>query len=177
MHRHHHGRFLSLARAWRHAGVAALLVPALLAGGPVSAQDPAAEPEDAAGAAVGPKLPPRVRGLLLEEMAAVLEATQRILDALVRGEAATVAEQAQAIHDSFILEQEMTDADRQALLAAVPPAFVERDQAFHELAADLAAAGRDGDDARQRELFAAMVEACAGCHARYATNLFPAFVE
>jgi len=175
MPRHCHAHHLSEAPGWGRAGAAALLALALVAGKPAAAQDAAVDA--AAAEAVGPKLPQRVRGILLEEMAAVLGATQQILDALVRGEDATVAEQAQAIHDSFILEQEMTDADRQALLAAVPSAFVERDQAFHQLAADLAAAGRDGDDARQHELFQAMVEACAGCHARYATNLFPGFDE
>lgn len=130
-----------------------------------------------AGEAVGPLLPPNVRAMLLEEMAAVLGATQMILDALVRGEDATVAEEAQAIHDSFILEQQMTDADMQALLAAAPPEFVELDGAFHQLAADLAEAARAGEQARQRGLFGEMVEACAVCHARFAANLFPGFTE
>lgn len=128
-------------------------------------------------APVGPKLPPKVRGLLLQEMNAVLGATHEILDALVRGEDSVVAEKAQAIHDSFILKQEMTAADRKALKKAVPPAFVERDRAFHELTGRLADAGRKGDAARQRELFADMVDACAACHARYATNRFPGFAD
>lgn len=126
---------------------------------------------------VGPKLPPKVRGLLLQEMNAVLGATQDILDALVRGQDAVVAERAQAIHDSFILKQEMTAGDRQALQAAVPEAFIERDRAFHDLTGRLAEAARRGDAARQRALYADMVEACAACHARYATNRFPGFAD
>jgi hypothetical protein len=157
--------------------VSAALVLALFTGGPVPAADAPSGPDDGVVEPVGPQLPARVRGLLLEEMGALLGAAQQILDALVRGEDAVVAEQAQAMHDSFILAQQMTDADRQALLDAVPPAFVTRDRAFHELAASLAAAARAGDGARQRALFASMIDACADCHAAHATNLFPGFVE
>jgi len=138
---------------------------AVLAASPVLAEP---EPEP-----VGPKLPAKVRGLLLQEMNAVLEATHDILDALVRGQDDVVAEKAQAIHDSFILKQEMTAADRRALKKAVPAAFVKRDKAFHELTAELAGAARDGDRARQRRLFGEMTEACTACHARYAPNRFP----
>ena len=131
-----------------------------------AAGEPPAEP-------VGPQLPDRVRGLLLQEMNAILGASQRILDALVRGQHGVVAEQAQAIHDSFILEQKMTKADRQALLEAVPDSFVARDRAFHELTGELAAAARAEEAARERELFADMVEACTACHARHAGDRFP----
>lgn len=155
-------RFAKMTSALAAALVLASAVPG-------AAQD-GAEP-------VGPKLPPKVRGLLLQEMNAVLGATHEILDALVRGQDAVVAEKARAIHDSFILKQEMTPADRQALKEAVPEAFVERDQAFHALTGRLAKAARRGDAARQQALFADMVEACAACHARYATNRFPAFAE
>ena len=155
----------------RFAKTTAVLATALVvvSMAPVTAQE-APEP-------VGPKLPPKVRGLLLQEMNAVLGATHEILDALVRGQDAVVAEKAQAIHDSFILKQEMTAADRQALKQAAPKAFVERDRAFHGLTGRLAEAARQGDAARQRALFADMVDACAACHARYATNRFPDLAE
>lgn len=123
--------------------------------------------------AAGLALPPNLRALLIEEMLAVLEASENILDALVRGQDERVAENAQAIHDSFILEQRMTDADREALHAAVPHAFIERDEAFHELSAELAEAARQGDRPRQVELFGQLIEACVDCHAAHATNRFP----
>ena len=131
----------------------------------------------AAAEPVGPKLPPKVRGLLIQEMNAILEASREILDALVRGRDEVVAEKARAIHDSFILKQEMTEADREALRQAVPKAFVQRDRAFHELTGELAEAGREGDDARQRRLFGRMVDQCAACHARYAHDRFPGLQE
>lgn len=126
---------------------------------------------------VGPKLPPRVRGLLVQEMVAVLEATREIVAAIVRGEDNVVAQRAQAIHDSFILQQEMTEADRRALIDAVPGDFVQRDRAFHALTGELAEAARQGNGPRQRELFARMIEACVACHSRYATDRFPGLAE
>lgn len=122
---------------------------------------------------VGPKLPDRVRGLLIQEMNAIQRASEEILDALVRGRDEVVAEKAQGIHDSFILKQEMTESDREALMEAVPKEFVQRDRAFHELTGELATAGREGDGARQRELFGEMIDACTACHARYAHDRFP----
>jgi len=134
---------------------------------PTSAEQPA-EP-------LGPKLPDGVRALLIREMNAVLGASQEILAALVRGQDEVVAERAQAIHDSFILQQEMTQAQREALLAAVPEAFVERDRAFHEVSGQLAQAARAGDTTRQQQLFGEIVDACVACHKRYATDRFSGF--
>jgi len=130
---------------------------------------------ESADSAVGSQLPPRVRGLLVQEMSAVLDATKSILDAMVRGQDDGVATNAQAIHDSFIMEQSMTAADRQALLDTVPQAFLERDQAFHGISARLAQAARDGDKQGQMMLFKELINACTDCHSRYASDRFPDF--
>lgn len=126
---------------------------------------------------VGPRLPSNVRALLLEEMNAILLASQEILDAMVRGDHETVAINAQAIHDSFILRQKMTDEDRQALRNAVPDSFVQQDQAFHTLTAKLAAAARNGDHSKQKILFDEMLGSCIACHERYAHDRFPNLVD
>lgn len=153
------------------ATAAALTLALSLAGGaPSQEAAPQTQP-------VGPKLTEKLRDMLRREMNAVLSAGLQIQDALVRGEDARVAELAQSIHDSFILAQEMTPEDRADLRAAVPAAFVERDQAFHELTGELAAAARESDGARQRQLFGEVVTACAACHERYATDRFPAFAD
>lgn len=122
---------------------------------------------------VGAQLPPKVRGLLIQEMQAILGATQAIQAAIVQGDHETVASKAQAIHDSFIMDQQMTAVDKQALLAAVPDAFLERDKAFHELSAQLAQAGHDRDTTRELRQFSEMIDGCVGCHTRYATARFP----
>lgn len=122
---------------------------------------------------VGDKLPPEVRSLLIQEMQAILQASQQIQAAIVQGDHETVAEQAQAIHDSFIMEQQMTAADEQALLEAVPEAFLKRDKALHELSAELSEAGHDQDTARQLQQFSKMTQSCVDCHSQYATSRFP----
>lgn len=124
---------------------------------------------------VGSNLPPKVRGLLIQEMNAVLDASETILGALARGQDQVVAEKAQAIHDSFIMKQEMTDADKKALVNSVPATFLEKDKAFHELSARLAEAARKEDKARQRQLFAEMIDACTACHSEHARDRFPGF--
>lgn len=126
---------------------------------------------------VGPDLPPKIRALLIKEMNAILGATQTVLGALVRGQHQVVAEQAKAIHESFILKQAMTETDRRALLNAVPQAFVERDRSFHALSAELAEAAKRRDSREQQRLLAELVQACVECHAQHAAGRFPGFEQ
>jgi len=79
----------------------------LIAGGLMAFTGIAAA-QDAAPVNVGDKLPTNVRVLLIQEMQAVLTATQTILEGIVKGQHELVAEKAQGIHDSFILKQKMT---------------------------------------------------------------------
>lgn len=126
---------------------------------------------------VASQLTPRLQDLLRQEMVSIQAAGQEILAALVAGDDARVGRLAQQIHDSFILRQSMTAEDKQDLMAVVPEAFVQRDKAFHQLAAQLAQAARAGDRAAQHASFAEMIQACSGCHARYARDRFSAYVE
>ena len=118
-------------------------------------------------------LPPKVKTLLIQEMNALRGATEKILSALIMGQSEIVAVNAQAIHDSFILKQQMTEEDKRALLKAVPEGFVTRDKAFHQLSARLAQAAREKDGAQQVRLFNEMVDACIACHRNYAADRFP----
>jgi hypothetical protein len=159
-------RNILLAAALSTIGMAA----ARAADSPADATHAVSEASDRA---VGSRLPPKLRGLLIQEMRALLDASKQILDALVRGQDDLVARNAQGIHDSFILEQGMSDADRQAFHDSVPHAFIERDEAFHGLSERLAEAARAGDGPRQRQLFTEMLGACVACHAAHATDRFP----
>ncbi|MCL4685672.1 cytochrome c [Myxococcota bacterium] len=124
---------------------------------------------------LAPKLTPKLQDLLRQEMLSVQQASQDILLALVSGDDARVAERAQKIHDSFILQQSMTPEDRAHLMAVAPEDFVTRDRAFHGLSAELATAARAGDRPAQRERFRRMIDSCVECHERYATDRFPEF--
>ncbi len=124
---------------------------------------------------VGPKLTPKLKKLLAEEMRAVNHASQQIVAALAAGDHAAVAKAAQQIHDSFILEKKLTDKDKRDLEAAVPPAFLALDGAFHQMAAKLAETARHKDGDLQTYYFGRMIEMCQTCHSRFASDRFPAF--
>lgn len=142
------------------------LLTALLLGLSLSTGSMAAEP-------VTPKLTDKLSQLLKEEMRSVQAAMTAIHSAMVMGQHETVAENAQRIHDSFILAQSMTDQDRKDLMSAVPEDFVKLDQEFHELSASLAEAGRNENTEQQHKLFGEMTRNCIQCHSTYVSDRFP----
>lgn len=123
---------------------------------------------------VAPKLTPKLQKLIAQEMVAILQASQQIVAAQVAGDHALVAKSAQSMHDSFILDRNLTAQDRHALETTLPPAFLELDGAFHRMAAKLAEAARHKDAELQNYYFGRMLEACGTCHRQYATDQFPA---
>lgn len=124
---------------------------------------------------IGSELPPDVRVLLIQEMVAILGATQTITDAMVRGEDRVVAQEAQRIHDSFILAQELTEEQHDALVSVASEEFLRKDEALHEMSASLAEAARAGNKTEQREIFSQMLDACVACHTEHAAKRFPGF--
>jgi len=131
----------------------------------------------AEGTPVGEQLPTRLRELLQEEMRALLVASHEIQDALIAGDSATVADRAQAMHDSFILEQSLSEGDVEVLHSVFPHDFQELDRELHGLAATLAEQARAGHDPALAQTFGRMIENCVACHSRYAANAFPMFKE
>ncbi|HSH47820.1 MAG TPA: cytochrome c [Halomonas sp.] len=138
---------------------------ALLASLALSATAVAAEP-------VGPNLTEKLRGLLVKEMVEIESAMQETYSAIIQGRHDEVAQKGQAIHDSFILEQSLTEQDEQDLVAAVPEEFLQMDAHFHQLAAALAEAGKQQDTLAQVNTFNRMTESCVACHSRYVTDRF-----
>ena len=126
----------------------------------------------AAAEDVTSELNPKLRGLLQKEMIGIEAAMKDIYSAIIRGNHGLVNEKGQAIHDSFILAQELTDEDRQALKAAVPRAFLKLDQKFHKQAEKLAEAGKEKNTGKQKQLFDRMTDACVSCHSRFVNERF-----
>lgn len=152
-----------LLQIWRQcrAVVSATLLGSMALIGAVNAAEP-----------VGPELTPKLRGLLVKEMIEVEAAMQETYSAIVQGNHAEVAQKGQAIHDSFILEQSLTEQDRQDLKAAVPTEFLQMDERLHRLSASLAEAGRQENTREQVNIFSRMTESCVACHSRYVTDRF-----
>ena len=107
---------------------------------------------------IGPKLTPKLQDLLQREMISILDASHRILDGLIMGDYAAVAEQARAIERSFIMEQSMTEEDRRDLMAVLPAEFVDLDRSFHETAANVAEAAQNNDPARAHAAFDQIID-------------------
>ena len=141
--------------------VAAGLLGSLALNGAVIAAEP-----------VGPDLTEKLRGLLAKEMIEIETAMKATYSAIIQGRHDEVAQKGQAIHDSFILKQSLTKQDQQDLKAAVPEEFLQMDKYFHQLAAELAEAGKQQDTQAQAETFNRMTESCVACHSRYVTDRF-----
>ena len=122
---------------------------------------------------VTPKLTEKLDRLLREEMRSIQTAMGQIHSAIVMGQHDQVAKHAQDIHDSFILQQSLTEQDRKDLMSAVPEGFIKLDKEFHQLAASLAEAGRNDDTEKQHQLFGKMTGNCIQCHSTYVSDRFP----
>ena len=130
----------------------------------------AAEPHDPPATA---ELSPATRALIIAEMQAMAQAMGRIHTAVVSGDHATVSDEARKIHDSFVLKQELSAAQREELGAKLPAGFIAADRAFHVLARNLAQAGEHHDATLQRLWFQEMTRACQSCHIDHAGTRFP----
>lgn len=122
-------------------------------------------------------LDPRIRNFLQEEMTEIESAMHTILSAIVHGQHDIVQAKGKAIHDSFILARSLSEEDRRALRAALPDGFVELDQAFHGLAAELSQSGAEQDSAAQLGLFQKMTNSCLSCHQTYAPDRFSGLAQ
>ncbi|MBA1145616.1 cytochrome c [Ectothiorhodospiraceae bacterium WFHF3C12] len=122
---------------------------------------------------VTPKLTDKLRGLLQAEMQQIDQAMRDIYTAIISGDHETVADRARAVHESFILKQSLTPADRKDLVQAVPKDFLARDKAFHATALKLAEAGERRETRAELRHFERMTRQCTGCHARYVSDRFP----
>ncbi|MDY6979492.1 MAG: hypothetical protein SV201_06390 [Pseudomonadota bacterium] len=116
---------------------------------------------------------PELRGLLQQEMQALQEALATISTALPQGQWHTVADTAGQIHDSFILQQQLSADDRKTLHQTLPADFIQRDRAFHQQAKKLQQAAESQDAELSLFYYSKMVESCVSCHSRFATHRFP----
>lgn len=127
------------------------------------------------GAAVGPKLTPKLRQLLKVEMTEIMKSTGEITRAVATGDHATIEKEATAVADGFILKRSLTEQDRKDLKGAVPTAFLKLDTTFHRTAAKLALAAKSRNPELEGFYLSKMLGYCVSCHTSYAANRFDGF--
>lgn len=119
------------------------------------------------------KLSPQLHHLLRAEMGAVQKAVVSLVPAIASGDWATIEATANNIHNSFIMKQKLTNAQRSELKHVLPADFVARDQDFHRTAKMLAHVAKNKHAELVSFYYYKMIDACMGCHARYAADRFP----
>jgi len=149
----------------RTLALALALVLALL-GGPRGVA--AAGPDQAPTASLSPEL----RAAFVAEMQALDKALQAAVSGIARADWPAVERIAGEIRASFLLEQELTPAQREELHQRLPEDFRALDARFHAQAERLARAARAADGELAAFQAYRLIESCVTCHAQYAGHRF-----
>jgi cytochrome c556 len=121
------------------------------------------------------QLSPGLMKLLRTEMRAILEGVQSMPADIATANWQGVAHTSAQISASYILDQELTPAQRKELQTSLPEHFKRLDGNFHEQARKLEAAARNHDAQLSAFHYYRMLESCTACHSHYAPNRFPGF--
>lgn len=118
-------------------------------------------------------LSPALMELLKQEMNAIQQGMQTLIPAIVSGNWQDVAETGEHIQHSYIMQQQLTDAQMEELHQALPPAFLELDQSFHHSAGMLAHAAKMHNAEVVNFYFYKLTDTCVACHRKFAGYRFP----
>jgi cytochrome c556 len=117
-------------------------------------------------------LSPELRSLLNKEMLSLQEGMKSIFPAYISGDLDEVAKIASKIKNSYILKQQITDAQKRELKAKLPALFLQSDQKFHKYADMLEHVSREKNIELVGFYYAKLSESCVSCHSQYATHRF-----
>ncbi len=119
-------------------------------------------------------LSPELRGLLSQEMTALQKGMMSLIPELASGNWSEVKKTAKKIKNSYILKQKLTKEQAKELHSKLTPAFIELDQSFHKDAGMLMHVAENKNAELANFYFFKMINACVGCHSKFATHRFPA---
>ena len=114
-----------------------------------------------------------VRELLRAEMREVSGGVQALVPAIPAGDWKAIVDIATKIKGSYIMEQKLTQAQREELEQALPEVFKLMDANFHREAGNLVRAAESRNGELTSFYFYRMVESCVACHATFALTRFP----
>lgn len=122
------------------------------------------------------QLSPKLRQALTQEMQSILGGMMALVPAISSGDWHEVAEIGKKIQGSYIMKQQLSEAQLEELHHSLPFEFKELDRSFHHAAGMLAHAAKKGNAEIVHFYFYKLNETCVKCHSRYATHRFPSFV-
>jgi len=117
-------------------------------------------------------LSPGVLDLLKQEMNAIQQGMQALIPAIVSGNWQDIAAIGRQIQNSYIMQQQLTDAQIEELHQALPAAFKELDQTFHHAAGMLAQAATQRNAETATFYFYKLTDTCVACHGKFAGYRF-----
>jgi hypothetical protein len=118
-------------------------------------------------------LSPGLLELLQQEMNAIQAGMQALIPAIASGNWDDIAGTGERIRRSYLLQQQLTDAQTEELHHELPPAFLELDQAFHHSAGMLVHAAKVQNAEVVNFYFYKLTDACVACHRKFAAHRFP----
>lgn len=116
-----------------------------------------------------------IRQLLSEEMRAVQDGMVNLVMAIPKGNWNEIDAIATQIKESYIMQQKLSEKQREALHHSLPQGFQVLDHGFHETAARLSHAAKQHDAQLVTFYFYKLSESCTLCHSTYARHKFPNF--
>lgn len=122
------------------------------------------------------KMSPELIEILRAEMRELLTGVQSLPAAIAIANWQSVANTSSQIRASYILDKELTAAQRKELNIALPEHFKRLDADFHLEAKKLELAAEAHDAQLSTFHFYRLLEACTACHAMYASSKFPGFL-
>jgi hypothetical protein len=120
-------------------------------------------------------LSPDTRTLLQAEMREIAGASQALVPAIVSGNWESIEHFSEQISASYVMEKELSAAQREELAAMLPEHFKALDGEFHSRAERLGSAAAAMDAELVVFQYARLLETCTACHANYARDRFPGF--
>lgn len=112
------------------------------------------------------------RDLLKKEMLALETGLKSMVIAYIQGDWDRIGQISQKMHHSYILKQQLTLSQKKELKQKLTLTFIKRDQAFHQLAAELNQITKSKNSVLIQQQINKLTNACLACHQIYATKRF-----
>lgn len=120
-------------------------------------------------------LSPDLMELLRAEMRELLSGVQQLAAGIATADWKQVTETSARISASYLLNRELTPAQKSELAGSLPEYFRRLDANFHREAEKLRSAAGNHDAQLAAFHFYRLIDTCTACHSSYAVSRFPGF--